>query len=69
MSVSDCLVKGGIPDAWTIENLRWLAQAHRRVSNNQNSASHGIARAAWHRRWAAFCEDLLEAARVHDHRV
>lgn len=67
MSVSDCLVKGGIPNDWTAENLSWLASAHRRLGQDKFTASHGLARSNWHRRWAAFCQDLLESYRVYHH--
>lgn len=66
MNVSDCLIYGGIPDDWTPENLRWLAQAHRRVATRRWDAP-GDPRPKWHQRWAALIEDMLETARVHRH--
>lgn len=68
MNISDHLTKGGIPDAWTAENLLWLAQAHRRHATvkDPNSAEQ-FARAYWHLRWATLLTDLLETPHVNRH--
>lgn len=59
MTITDYLTQGGIPDGWSVENLRWLAQAHRRLSRDQNQGSATAVRADWHQRWAALIEDVL----------
>lgn len=60
------LTDGGIPNGWSVENLRWLAQAHRRHAAHKFQAFN-CTRAAWHQRWAALIEDLLESRYVYDH--
>lgn len=62
MQVTQCLTNGGVPDHATLENLRWLAQAHRRHAAAQIATRSE--RSAWHIRWAAFIEDLLATAHV-----
>lgn len=64
--ISDHLTKGGIPNGWTVHNLRWLAQAHRNLGQDARTPERA-ARTGWHRRWAALLEDILEAAREHRH--
>ena len=66
------LIDGGIPSAWTIENLRWLAQAHRSLAANKRqrpyfSVEDDGVRERWHLRWAALLEDLLETNRRANH--
>lgn len=61
--ITKCLTEGGIPDGATIQNLVWLAQAHRRYA----AYPHNRDRATWHIRWAALIEDVLEAHREHHH--
>lgn len=64
MTVIDHLTRGGIPDAWTPQKLSWLAQAHRHHGLDRYTATQGLQRSNWHRRWAAFIEDILETRRA-----
>lgn len=68
-SVTQCVEKGGLPDGWTSLGVAWLAEAHRRMGQDKHTATQGIARSDWHRRWAAFCEDIVETARGYSHRI
>lgn len=65
MSVTQCLTNGGVPRDWTVENLQWLAQAHRHHAAAQIATRSD--RSYWHRRWAALIEDVLEARLAHHH--
>ena len=65
MQVTQCLTDGGLPDAWNLENLRWLAQAHQRHAAAQIATRPE--RSYWHRRWAAFVADILETNHVQNH--
>lgn len=67
MSLTKHLQDGGIPSGWTAIGLAWLAESHRRLGQDKNTAAHGLTRSDWHRRWAAFIEDILETKRVHHH--
>lgn len=69
MSVTECLVKGGIPDGWTAAGLAWLAETHRRLGKDTHTAAHGLPRSNWHRRWAACIEDILETYSVYYNRI
>lgn len=61
------VINGGIPDGWTLQNLDWLAKAHRRLAADHKGSR--IARTDWHQRWAALIEDVLESRHGENHRV
>ena len=61
------LTDGGIPDGWSVANLRWLAQAHRRLAAGKAADGYHRDRVPWHLRWAALIEDLLESRCVNNH--
>lgn len=66
MTLNQCLTDGGLPDGWTRQNLLWLAQAHWRFAVGPRT-HRDPARAAWHKRWATFIEDVLESQRGKNH--
>ena len=61
------LTDGGLPRGWSVQNLVWLAQAHRREAQARWSSADRAARALWHARWAALIEDVLETHHVNHH--
>lgn len=66
--VTKHLTEGGIPSDWTVQNLDWLAQAHRRLGTGQSKTPYTL-RPDWHRRWAALLTDILDTKNGENHRV
>lgn len=67
MMVTRYLTDGGIPDGWSIENLRWLAKTHRDRATHRWQTHTSRSRSEWHHRWAFLIEDLLESRHVQSH--
>lgn len=65
--ITQHLTDGGLPRDWSVHNLVWLAQAHRREATRRWTSADRAARALWHARWAALLEDVLETRRVDNH--